>query len=178
MVTAAAARLADPRQPTSAGGREDRVGGGEGGGAPCCRRGHSGEGRRNGAPSITAHGAHSVSRGFSITIQFRHYVAIQNMFVFVYYFFIFFIYLFIRTPTGNTPLKGDVASSSEFVTYLRRYSQSLTYRITMRLKAQNVSLKMSARSQWFKKAFATRGKRQNRPDCTVFTLARGSLNSL
>ena len=93
-------------------------------------------------------------------------------------FIYFYFFLFIRTPTGNSPLKGDVASSSEFVTYLRRYSQSLTYRITMRLKAQNVSLKMSARSQWFKKAFATRGKRQNRPDCTVFTRARGSLNSL
>ena len=66
---------------------------------------------------------------------------------------------------------------------LSRYSQlvihnSLTYRITMRLKAQNVSLKVSARPQWFKKAFATLGKRQNRPDCTVFTRARGSLNSL
>ena len=35
----------------------------------------------NGAPFC--HGAHSVSRGFSITIQFRYYFAILNMFVFV-----------------------------------------------------------------------------------------------
>ena len=40
--------------------------------------------------------------------------------------YLFLFYLFIRTPTGNTPLKGDVGSSSEFVTmslFTTRYSQ-------------------------------------------------------
>ena len=79
--------------------------------------------------------------------------------------------LFMRTPTGITPLIGDVGSSSEFV------NRHIRWLFTIVNVSNNRAFKSTERVAKYVgtvpmvKAFAIHGKRQNRPDCTVYACA-------